>query len=217
MTCVTPSNPDPLPAGESLDISGSLAATGQGSLFRDGRSMRSEGNLELLSAPAAGVYPDPLATVQQPRMETSPFLVAQTETSPAKIRKLWLSSKEGTSLPARPSLYSTRSARTTSDSGPLRRSEVTATDVSRLRVAPQRVRAWRSPVSPQRPAARKPWTRSGTAGGARLQEDGSLPSVSKRQIGGTGSADDSDDVDAVPGELVSEHYTSLKTPGRPPV
>ncbi|KPV75547.1 uncharacterized protein RHOBADRAFT_5472, partial [Rhodotorula graminis WP1] len=39
MTCLTPSNPDSIPFGESLDINDSLARTSGGSLFADGRPM----------------------------------------------------------------------------------------------------------------------------------------------------------------------------------
>jgi DNA polymerase gamma 1 len=39
MPCVTPSQPIPIPKGESLDVVGVLAKTGGGSLWKDGRSM----------------------------------------------------------------------------------------------------------------------------------------------------------------------------------
>ena len=39
MPCVTPSHPDPIPPGESLDISQILEKTNNGSLWRDGRRM----------------------------------------------------------------------------------------------------------------------------------------------------------------------------------
>ncbi|TEB14046.1 gamma DNA-directed DNA polymerase [Coprinellus micaceus] len=39
MPCVTPSQPTPIPSGESLDITQVLEKTNGGSLFRDGRSM----------------------------------------------------------------------------------------------------------------------------------------------------------------------------------
>lgn len=39
MACVTPSHPDPIPPGESLDITQILEKTNNGSLWRDGRTM----------------------------------------------------------------------------------------------------------------------------------------------------------------------------------
>ena len=39
MPCVTPSHPDPIPPGESLDITQVLEKTNNGSLWRDGRRM----------------------------------------------------------------------------------------------------------------------------------------------------------------------------------
>lgn len=89
MTCLTPSNPDSIPFGESLDIAGSLATTSNGSLFADGRSMQDESStLPTISAPT--IYEDPLPSVdQQHRVSETNFLRAQTETKPAVIRKLW--------------------------------------------------------------------------------------------------------------------------------
>ena len=40
MPCVTPSHPDPIPPGESLDITQILGKTNNGSLWRDGRVMK---------------------------------------------------------------------------------------------------------------------------------------------------------------------------------
>lgn len=89
MACITPSNPDPIRFGESFDISASLATTSNGSLFADGRSMKFEADL-LPIASAAEYYPDPLNTKEeQHRVVGTPFLIAQTETDPAAIRRLW--------------------------------------------------------------------------------------------------------------------------------
>ncbi|KAF9652778.1 hypothetical protein BDM02DRAFT_3108903 [Thelephora ganbajun] len=41
MPCITPSHPDPIPPGESLDITQILEKTNNGSLWRDGRAMTS--------------------------------------------------------------------------------------------------------------------------------------------------------------------------------
>ena len=85
MTCLTPSNPDSIPFGESLDISDSLAKTSNGSLFLDGRSMKLD---TLLSPPS----PSPAAATikeEEHRVGDTEFLLAQTEKSVMGIRKLW--------------------------------------------------------------------------------------------------------------------------------
>ena len=84
MTCLTPSNPDSIPFGESLDISDSLAKTSNGSLFADGRSM----TLDELLAPSS-TPPAPPVTNERHRVADTEFLVAQTEKSVMAIRKLW--------------------------------------------------------------------------------------------------------------------------------
>jgi hypothetical protein len=93
MTCLTPSNPDSIPFGESLDIAGSLSTTSNGSLFADGRSMLAESTLPIIP-PIPDHYLDPVpAKSQQHRVDQTDFLVAQTETSVAAIGKLWRQSK----------------------------------------------------------------------------------------------------------------------------
>ena len=84
MTCITPSNPDSIPFGESLDISASLATTSDGSLFADGRSMKFENQLEQFS-----FSPEPISSADQHRVNNTPFLTAQTAKSPQAVGKLW--------------------------------------------------------------------------------------------------------------------------------
>lgn len=84
MTCLTPSNPDSIPFGESLDIAASLATTSHGSLFADGRSMEFEKDLEQI-----GVGAIPFVREDQHRVSDTTFLVAQTEKSTNAIRRLW--------------------------------------------------------------------------------------------------------------------------------
>lgn len=89
MTCLTPSNPDSIPFGESLDISDSLAKTSNGSLFADGRSMTLD---ELLVAPAPASAA-PTVDGEQHRVADTRFLLAQAEKSIIAIRKLWKQSQ----------------------------------------------------------------------------------------------------------------------------
>ncbi|GAA5930087.1 hypothetical protein JCM3775_004510 [Rhodotorula graminis] len=93
MTCLTPSNPDSIPFGESLDINDSLARTSGGSLFADGRPMAAhEPDLALLPLPS-GL--DKLDIVgEQHRVGDTKFLVAQTASSPAEVSKLWRESQQ---------------------------------------------------------------------------------------------------------------------------
>lgn len=85
MTCLTPSNPDSIPFGESLDISDSLAKTAHGSLFADGRSM----TLDELLSPSSPPSTSPTVANEQHRVADTEFLLAQTEKSVMAIRKLW--------------------------------------------------------------------------------------------------------------------------------
>ncbi|GAA5954714.1 hypothetical protein JCM21900_005128 [Sporobolomyces salmonicolor] len=87
MSCVTPSNPDPIPFGESLDITETLSRTSGGSLFPDGRSMTAEGDLP--SLPLSPSLSDSDITGEQHRVAETHFLVAQTASSPAQIARLW--------------------------------------------------------------------------------------------------------------------------------
>ncbi|KAI5474356.1 DNA polymerase gamma subunit 1 [Pseudohyphozyma bogoriensis] len=88
MTCVTPSNPDPIPFGESLDIDGSLAKTFNGSLFADGRSM-DEDSADTLKLPRELSPKEVIG--EQHRVHQVEFLTAQTLKSPAQITRLWKS------------------------------------------------------------------------------------------------------------------------------
>lgn len=92
MTCVTPSNPDAIPFGESQDISDTLARTSRGSLFRDGRDMsRGESSLATLAVPELD---DATIVGDRYRVDQTEFLVAQTASKPSEIMKLWKQSIE---------------------------------------------------------------------------------------------------------------------------
>jgi DNA polymerase gamma 1 len=91
MTCVTPSNPDAIPFGESQDISDTLARTSGGSLFPDGRDMSAESTLPPLSLPQLD---DSTIVGDQHRVGQTEFLVAQTVSKPAEIMRLWKESIE---------------------------------------------------------------------------------------------------------------------------
>ncbi|GAA5860497.1 hypothetical protein JCM1840_000277 [Sporobolomyces johnsonii] len=96
MTCVTPSNPDPIPFGESLDISETLSRTSGGSLFPDGRSMTAEADLPSLPI-SPGLLDSDIAG-EQHRVAETQFLVAQTASSAAEIMRLW---REASNRPSR--------------------------------------------------------------------------------------------------------------------
>jgi len=91
MTCVTPSNPDSIPFGESQDISDTLARTSGGSLFTDGRDMSAESSLSPVPIPH---LPDSSIIGDQHRVDQTEFLIAQTASKPAEIMKLWKQSIE---------------------------------------------------------------------------------------------------------------------------
>lgn len=91
MTCVTPSNPDSIPFGESQDISDTLARTSGGSLFSDGRDMSAESSLSPVPIPHLS---DSSIIGDQHRVDQTEFLVAQTASKPAEIMKLWKQSIE---------------------------------------------------------------------------------------------------------------------------
>lgn len=120
MNCLTPSNPDPIPFGESLDISQSLATTSQGSLFRDGRSM--EHDADLPDVPVPILSPDEVRG-EQHRVEGTPFLLAQTKTSSADIREIWSHVKRGQ--------RGTLSSASRSPSPPLPRQRKSSSDFNR--------------------------------------------------------------------------------------
>lgn len=87
MNCLTPSNPDPIPFGISYDINDSLASTSNGSLFKDARSMDFESQLPPIP------YPMNLTDIEikgeQHRVDTTPFLIAQTKSKVSEVRKVW--------------------------------------------------------------------------------------------------------------------------------
>ena len=86
MTCLTPSNPDSIPFGESLDISESLAKTHHGSLYADGRSMEEP---QVLTSTLPYELSDAEVRGEEHRVGTTPFLIAQTKTATRDIFKLW--------------------------------------------------------------------------------------------------------------------------------
>ncbi|GAA5943290.1 DNA-directed DNA polymerase gamma MIP1 [Sporobolomyces koalae] len=91
MTCVTPSNPDSIPFGESQDISDTLAHTSNGSLFADGRDMAAEASLPRVPVPQLA---DSTIVGERHRVDQTEFLVAQTSSKPSEIMKLWKQSIE---------------------------------------------------------------------------------------------------------------------------
>ncbi|GAA5960009.1 hypothetical protein JCM3765_006134 [Sporobolomyces pararoseus] len=91
MPCVTPSNPDAIPFGESQEISDTLASTSGGSLFRDGRDMSAESSLPPLPVPNLD---DSTIIGDQHRVDQTEFLIAQTVSKPTEIMKLWKQSIE---------------------------------------------------------------------------------------------------------------------------
>ncbi|GAA6011890.1 hypothetical protein JCM10207_003420 [Rhodosporidiobolus poonsookiae] len=93
MPCTTPSNPDAIPFGESLEITDSLARTSGGSLFADGRSMvEHEPALPLL--PLLTDLADADIQGEQHRVDDISFLLAQTASSATEIGKLWRASQD---------------------------------------------------------------------------------------------------------------------------
>lgn len=90
MTCLTPSNPDSIPFGESLDISDSLALTSNGSLYADGRSMLESPSFDASLVPTLSPSE---AQGEGHRVDTTPFLVAQTKTKTEDVKKVWIASR----------------------------------------------------------------------------------------------------------------------------
>ncbi|GAA5820545.1 hypothetical protein JCM3770_003851 [Rhodotorula araucariae] len=88
MTCITPSNPDPIPFGESLDISDSLSRTAGGSLFADGRSMVAHEPALQLPTPVSGLTKLDIVG-EQHRVDETRFLIAQTAASAKDVARLW--------------------------------------------------------------------------------------------------------------------------------
>ncbi|GAA5897559.1 hypothetical protein JCM6882_003516 [Rhodosporidiobolus microsporus] len=96
MTCVTPSNPDAIPFGESLDIVDTLSRTSGGSLFTDGRPMvEGEPALPLLPLPVTELSDEEIRG-EQHRVDDTAFLVAQTSSSVGDIQRLWRESQDRT-------------------------------------------------------------------------------------------------------------------------
>ncbi|GAA6062511.1 hypothetical protein JCM10212_006360 [Sporobolomyces blumeae] len=93
MTCLTPSNPDAIPFGESQDVSDSLSHTSGGSLFRDGRDM-ALAERELPSVPVPTDLNDATIVGDQHRVDQTEFLIAQTVSKPSEIMRLWKQSIE---------------------------------------------------------------------------------------------------------------------------
>ncbi|KAI0028063.1 DNA polymerase family A-domain-containing protein [Vararia minispora EC-137] len=89
MSCVTPSQPDPIPPGESLDIQKTLNLTHGGSLWADGRRMDEEPESALLPAPGYSP-PDCL----QHRTDNAAFLQAQATSDFSEV-KFWAQQVSG--------------------------------------------------------------------------------------------------------------------------
>ncbi|KAK4048004.1 DNA-directed DNA polymerase gamma mip1 [Microbotryomycetes sp. JL201] len=88
MTCQTPSNPDAIEFGESIDIKDALNLTSGGSLFKDGRAMSAERDLHSLPTPARELTEYEVRGDAH-RVDKTAFLVAQTLSSTEEIKRLW--------------------------------------------------------------------------------------------------------------------------------
>ncbi|KAH7908894.1 DNA polymerase family A-domain-containing protein [Hygrophoropsis aurantiaca] len=84
MPCVTPSHPNPIPPGESLDITRVLEQTNNGSLWRDGSPMAA-GNASLPNEELIG-YQSPDCLVH--RAESAAFLRAQATSEFGEVKHL---------------------------------------------------------------------------------------------------------------------------------
>lgn len=84
MPCVTPSQPTPIPSGESLDITGVLSKTSGGSLWKDGRPMDLKSCDAYQGSLAGFADPDCLAH----RAESAAFLRAQATTDFGEVKGL---------------------------------------------------------------------------------------------------------------------------------
>ena len=93
MDCITPSNPDAIPYGESIGILECLAATSHGSLFADQRPMSHEVDLPTLPVPTG--LSDSDIKGEMHRADGTPFLVAQTLGSTREVDELWRSVRPG--------------------------------------------------------------------------------------------------------------------------
>lgn len=84
MPCITPSHPDPIPSGESLDITQILEKTNNGSLWRDGGAMKGVfGGREDLAGNLHG-YAEPNCLAH--RAESAAWLKAQAVSNLADVR-----------------------------------------------------------------------------------------------------------------------------------
>jgi DNA polymerase gamma 1 len=84
MPCITPSQPEPIPSGESLNITKILEQTNGGSLWVDGRPMDDESSPQWRASPPGYQYPDCLAH----RAKGAAFLQAQATTEFAEVKHL---------------------------------------------------------------------------------------------------------------------------------
>lgn len=84
MPCVTPSQPFPIPSGESLDITNVLAKTSGGSLWKDGRPMDMDSSINFEGNLDGYVVPDCLAH----RAASSYFLQAQATNDFGEVKGL---------------------------------------------------------------------------------------------------------------------------------
>lgn len=84
MPCVTPSQPVPIPAGESLDITRLLAKTSGGSLWKDGRPMDKDSSSNFQGTLEGYVAPDCLVH----RAATADFLQAQATNDFGEVKGL---------------------------------------------------------------------------------------------------------------------------------
>jgi DNA polymerase gamma 1 len=84
MPCVTPSQPVPIPFGESLDITSVLTKTSGGSLWRDGRPMNTDSSANFQGTLEGYVAPDCLAH----RAASADFLQAQATKDFGEVKGL---------------------------------------------------------------------------------------------------------------------------------
>lgn len=84
LPCVTPSQPTPIPPGESLNISQVLEKTQGGSLWRDGRPLHVDDGMPWVGSLEGYLQPDCLAH----RASSANFLRAQATTEFGEIKRL---------------------------------------------------------------------------------------------------------------------------------
>jgi DNA polymerase gamma 1 len=86
MPCVTPSHPDPIPPGESLDIAGILNKTNSGSLWKDGHPMTTDSPPSNASDQHTECYEPPSCLIH--RAESAAWLRAQATSEFPEIKHL---------------------------------------------------------------------------------------------------------------------------------